>query len=259
MEEINYNEKDLLVEVEKLKNIIEINKTEEKNNIKKIKKNFNEIIAITGNYGSGKSLTTALLGKASKQFKTIIIDFDVLNNSINTLFRVPKYNKKPIELKDYIKKVNSKLHILCGIDIFFNEKNKISYEKIYNIFQELKQQYELILIDTSSETNLKYIKTILTNSDKILFLLEPNMIEIKKAKNLLDIYIKDWKLPIYKFKMILNKVNINSIDEAIVADLFDKIKIIGKINLSNRYTLLANNINLNGVGLSRYIRILNKI
>lgn len=245
------NNDNLALEIEKLKQIIEEKKyykvdKKEKYKSRKIKKESeNKVIAMAGNYGSGKSLITAELGKAGEQLKyhTIIVDFDIINNSINMLFKIPKYNLEQNRITDFkqcIHKVSEYLDIFCGVDLLFNETNKISYEKVKNLFEDLKNKYDLILVDTSSETALKYVKTILLNSDKILFLIEPNLLDIKKSERLLEVYIEDWEIPINKFNIVLNKANSASIDDGILVNIFEKIKVIAKINFSTVYTVFAN-------------------
>ena len=223
-----------------------------------------KVIGITGYFGCGKTLFTAMLAKSAGKMnlKTIIVDFDILNNSINNLFNISKYNRNinfSSILEQHIVKINNNINIFTGIDELFNEKNKINFEKIKELLEKLKEKYDLILFDTSSETNLKYVKTLLVNIEKIIFLVEPNLIEIKKSKELLEVYINDWEIPQYKFNLVLNKVNINSIDDEIISNLFDKIKIIGKINLSKKYTVLANNANSNIIDIKEYKNILRKI
>ncbi len=223
-----------------------------------------KVIGITGYFGCGKTLFTAMLAKSAGKMnlKTIIVDFDILNNSINNLFNISKYNRNinfSSVLEQHIVKMNNNINIFTGIDELFNEKNKINFEKIKELLEKLKEKYDLILFDTSSETNLKYVKTLLVNIEKIIFLVEPNLIEIKKSKELLEVYINDWEIPQYKFNLVLNKVNINSIDDEIISNLFDKIKIIGKINLSKKYTVLANNANSNIIDIKEYKNILRKI
>ena len=223
-----------------------------------------KVIGITGYFGCGKTLFTAMLAKSAGKMnlKTIIVDFDILNNSINNLFNISKYNRNinfSSILEQHIVKINNNINIFTGIDELFNEKNKINFEKIKELLEKLKEKYDLILFDTSSETNLKYVKTLLVNIEKIIFLVEPNLIEIKKSKELLEVYINDWEIPQYKFNLVLNKVNINSIDDDIISNLFDKIKIIGKINLSKKYTVLANNANSNIIDIKEYKNILRKI
>ena len=117
----------------------------------------------------------------------------------------------------------------------------------------------MILFDTSSEINLKYVKTALVNVQKIIFLIEPNLIELKKSKELLEVYLEDWEIPKYKFNIVLNKVNVNSIDTEIINNIFSQIKIIGKINLSRNYTALANNTNFKFMNLKDYEKIIRKI
>lgn len=223
-----------------------------------------KVIGITGYFGCGKTLFTAMLAKSAGKMnlKTIIVDFDILNNSINNLFNISKYNRNinfSSILEQHIVKINNNINIFTGIDELFNEKNKINFEKIKELLEKLKEKYDLILFDTSSETNLKYVKTLLVNIEKIIFLVEPNLIEIKKSKELLEVYINDWEIPQYKFNLVLNKVNINSIDDEIISNLFDKIKIIEKINLSKKYTVLANNANSNIIDIKEYKNILRKI
>lgn len=264
------NEVNLNLEIEKLKEIIK-EKTDDNNSkklfFKKIQKDNNfkisKSIAITGYYGSGKSLFTALLAKTADKLnlKTLIINFDILNNSINNLFNVSKYKKTKIydSLEQYIIKINNNISIFTGIDDLFNEDNKISFEKIKELIDKFKEKYNLILFDTSSEINMKYVKTALVNVQKIIFLVEPNLIELKKSRDLLEVYLEDWEIPKYKFSIVLNKVNINSVDSEIINNIFNQFKIIGKINLSRSYTAFANNTNLSTINFREYEKILKKI
>lgn len=232
---------------------------EKKNNFTKSSK----VVAIAGNYGSGKSIITSLLGKSAKKMgiKTIILDFDIINSSINTIFRINKYksgNGKE-NLECFITHISSNLDVFCGIDALFTEKNKINFEKVEQLISDLKETYDFILIDTSSETALKYMKVVFGNVDKIIFLLEPNLLEIKKSENLLEIYIEDWDVSSRKIEILLNKVNLNSVDQDIIQEIFDKFKIIGKINYSVKFTEFANNIRESDLGLNKYIKILEKM
>ena len=256
------NNLDLNIEVEKLKNIIDIQKINNKKDYNKF--GNSKVIALSGCYGSGKSLTTSLLGEAAKKIKlkTIIIDFDIINNSINTIFKIKRYNyyeENDKKIENFITHISNNLDIFCGIDLLFNEKNKINYEKVEELISELKDIYDLILIDTSSETVLKFIKIVLANVDKIIFLVEPNLLEIKKAENLLEIYIEDWEVYPNKIEILFNKVNNNSIDEEILKEIFGKFKIIGKIGASNKFTNIANNIKEENLLLNKYMKILTKL
>ena len=255
LKEPDYDEFNM--EDDKLNNIIN------GRNDKKTYKNC-KVVAISGNYGSGKSILTSLFGQAGRKskLKTIIVDFDIINNSINTIFRVKKYNsysEKSLSIENYITHISNNLDILCGIDSLFSEKNRISYEKVENLISELKDNYDLILIDTSSETAMKFVKIVLANVDKIIFLVEPNLLQIKKAESLLEIYIEDWEVYPKKIEILFNKVDGNSIDESILKELFGKFKIIGKIHQSNKFTEIANDIRSEKFKLNKYMKILEKI
>lgn len=247
---------DISFEIEELKKIV-------KKDQKKIFSKDCKVVAVAGNYSSGKSLITSLLGKSANRIgrKTVIIDFDIINSSINTIFRIKKYkvyeNKGDVEC--FITHISSNLDVFCGIDALFTEENKISFEKVENLISDLKDIYDLILIDTSSETTLKFMKVVLANVDKIVFLLEPNLLEIKKAEGLLEVYVEDWEISPKKIEILLNKVNINSVDQDILKEIFGSFKIIGKINFSVKFTELANNIKESDLGLNKYIKLLEKI
>lgn len=265
---INSNE-DIREEIKILKEMISKennNKLEKKQKIKeKInKKNNNQningkIISISGLYGSGKSIISAILGVyfKNKKIKTLIIDFDIFNNSISTIFgvkKVPKnINKENIVFESLIIKRNKYLDLVCGIEFFFNNDNKIDDYKLKELFNKIKNKYDLIIIDTSSETYFKYSKLILNNSDKIIFLMGSNAVEIKKAKDLLKIYIEDWLIQKQKINILFNKININFVKNIIIKNIFNEIKIIGKIKFNNNYNLLINK-NMNEIFFSKNIK-----
>ena len=124
--------------------------------------------------------------------------------------------------------------------MLFDSKYKISSEKIKFILEELKKYYDVIIIDTSSECFFEYTKNILHNSDTILFLLEANLLEIKKANNLLKIYNDEWNLEKEKINIIINKYNENAVDDKIIKNIFSNYKILGKIKFNKKYNILIN-------------------
>ena len=222
---------------------------------KKIKKENTKVISIAGTGGIGKSIITLNLANILKENnqKILIIDFDILNKSLHTILGVNEYSKKiknklqknnlinnKINIKELIIKINKKIDLIPGINLIFDSKYKISSEKIKFIIEELKEYYDLIIIDTSSECFFDYTKNILKESDIILFLLEANLVEIKKAKNLLKIYNKNWKINEEKIKLIINKYNEESVDEKIIKNIFSEYKILGKIKFNKKYNNLIN-------------------
>ena len=176
-----------------------------------------------------------------------------MNNSLHTILGVNQYSQKiknklqkndliqnKINIKELIIKINKKVDLISGINLLFDSKYKISSEKIEFILEELKQYYDVIIIDTSSECFFDYTKNILNNSDNILFLLEANLVEIKKANNLLKIYTEEWNLKKEKINIIINKYNENAVDDKIIKNIFSEYKILGKIKFNKKYNILIN-------------------
>lgn len=232
----------------KIKNII-LSKINLKNKKEK-KNNKNKIISIVGTNGVGKSIFSSLLAKRIKNKKILLIDFDVFNQSINSIFNVKRkntkrekrqINKTKNNINNLIIKVNKNIDLICATNILFDEKYKIEKNKIKNFLEELSSKYDLIIIDTTSECFFDYTKEILEKSDLIIFLTQANLIELKKSKNLLDIYINKWKINKQKFNIIFNKDNINAIDDKILKTIFSDFKIIGKIKTNKNFDLIINN------------------
>ncbi len=216
--------------------------------IKKIKnktetKKDNRIISIVGTNGIGKSIFCSLLAKIINNKKILLIDFDIFNQSINSIFNVKRTenNKTNINIDSLIIKINKNINLLCATDVLFDGKNRIEKNKIKNLLEGLIVKYDLIIIDTTSECFFDYTKEILENSSLIIFMSEANLIELKKSKNLLDIYINKWKIKKEKINILFNKVNSNSIDSKILKTLYSDFNILGKIKLSNNFNLIINN------------------
>ncbi len=187
-----------------------------------------------------------------------MIDFDILNNSISTLFENKKLIKNEF-LNNSINKINKNLDVLCKVENIINVNDNMEIYKIQEILNMLKRDYDFIVIDTSSRIDLKYVKLILTNGDKIIFLVEPNILELKKTNNLLEVYINDFNIDVDKIKIVFNKVNKYQIAESILEEFFSEFEIIGKIEYEEKYNLFINRKLNNFVNSSGYEKIYKKI
>ena len=237
------NIKNKKINYKKIKKKIKIikNKILKKYKIKSKKEESNKIISVSGSNGIGKSTFCAIIAKLIKNKKILIIDFDIFNQCINTFFNKKKTeNKKEENIYKLIIKENKNIDLLCATDLLFNKKFQIEKNKIKNILNYLKNIYELIIIDTTSICFFDYTKEILENSNKIIFLVEPNLTEMKKSRNLLDIYLNNWKIKKEKFNIVFNKTNINSTSKKILALLFEDFNILGEIKLNTKYDQIIN-------------------
>lgn len=239
---------------EKMKNrkLLAIENTEEKEMSSKMKQS--QVVCISGTSGVGKSIFSVNLAKVfmESQSKILIIDFDVLNNSLHTILGIKKYPEKiankiknnnllePLQVEELIIKINNKIDLIAGISLLFDGKYQISKVRIKSILSKLKEKYTTIIIDTSSECFLDYTKEIMKNSNINIFMVEPNLLEIKKAKKLLNIYINEWGILQSDFQILFNKYNENSIDSSILKNVFSGFIILGKLSNNSEYNLLIN-------------------
>ena len=248
-------ENNLKKETEKQNKIIEKIKTNinKKINSKINKKNNlkieNKIITIIGTPCSGKSIFSILLAEQLKiKNRILLLDFNLEQNDLSTILGKKKYSKniikkmknnniEQINLKDFIIKINEKIDLISGLDVFFTEK--IEKYKLKNMLMELKNKYEIIIIDTPSEYKKEELKILLKNSEEIIFLLEANLIQIKKTKIILDYYEKNWKIKKEKIKLIFNKNNKNSIPIFLLKKIFNK-NYLGKINYDEKINYVIN-------------------
>lgn len=189
-----------------------------------------------GYLGVGKSIFTINLAISIKNKKILIIDLDIFNNCIHTILGIKLINKNKSNLKKYIIKYNKNIDLISISQIL--EKNDI--EKIKEFLNNLPREYDYIFIDTSLECFENQNKKLMKKSYLNIFLIEPNLTDIKKAQRILEIYNKEWKIKKEFINIIFNKYNINSIKEKILKRLFEEYKIIGKINYDLDYNLLIN-------------------
>ena len=216
-------------------------------NIKKILNiifSKNNIIAIMGNEGSGKTITTLILSEIlSKNNKVLIIEDNIKNNSIIKLYKKDEKNK--------IIKIKNNLYVFNIKKILIN-KRKIKINIIKEI-NEIKNNYDYIFIDTQNITSLKIYKEIINN---IIYILNSNILEFNKIKNI--IYKKN------NIKIILNNYNENSISEEVIKNIFNnKIIILEKLKNNKNYNKIINN-NMNIYYLdkdtkNKYLKIIEKI
>lgn len=236
----------------------QINKIKINNETKKNLKSNNKMICVLGSSGVGKSIFSVCFSNylKSKKNKILIIDFDILNNSIHTIFGINKYSKKVkekvkekdlnnynINIEDLIISVNKNVDLLTGIDILFNSDEDINQTQLLEMINEIKKQYDYIIVDTSSECFFKYNRILIEHADKNIFLLEANLLEITKGKRLLDMYKNKWKINSNKIKIIINKYNKNSIDFNLIKNIFGEYEMLGKIKMENFYNSIINKNN----------------
>ena len=203
----------------------------------------NKIIAVIGNEGSGKTVTTAILGEyLSKNKKVLIVEDNIKNNSLLNIY------KKNIKKEELIIQIKNNLFIFSIKNLVENHKK--NQTKIINEIKKIKDTFNYILIDTQNIGSLKLYNEIINEN---LLILNPNILEINKIKNL--------NLSNKNIKIILNYYNENAISEEIIKNLFkNNATILEKLEYSKSYNLMINhNFNINYLDAKIKRKIINII
>lgn len=198
-----------------------------------------------GSNSAGKAIFSTCLAKeiSKRKNRTLLIDFDILNNHIYHLLDVDKTKIITPNINEKIIKKDKYLDILIGSSIIFNNNEKISIEELEKTLENLNKIYKYIIINSSLESFFEFTQKIFKKSNNIFFLVEKTIIDIKKSQNLLKIYLKNWQINSEKFEIILNEttkkiLNIKGINKKIY-----QIKIIENIKYNEKKELLLNEKN----------------
>lgn len=244
------------------------------NNFFKANTKEGEIITILGPNGIGKSIFSITYASNLKDKEILIIDFDIINNSLHNLLGVKEYPNKvfnkiknnkinennfdQINISDFIIKTKFNVDLISGINLIFNSSKQSNVNRIKKVIKNIKRNYDLIIIDTSSECLLDYTKELIKISDQSIFISGANTLEIKKSQKLLEIYNKEWNIPKEKINIIFNKCTSKSIDDDVLKELFRKYQILGKIKLNDYYDLAINKNNIKEKQITKDIEEIKK-
>lgn len=202
----------------------------------------------------GKTTFISILSKLIPKKKILIIDFDLINNNLHSVFGVKQISKEMKEkIKDHeflnefrlkesnIKKlkvrIDRNIDLISKTKIIFDKKYIVKEERIRIMLEELTKNYDLILIDTSSDTKYRELVKILTAlSNKVICLIEGNIISIRKTMNLL----KEVEEQRSKIKLVYNKKSKYTLSTSILKIIFLKFKLIGTLEYEIEYNKIIN-------------------
>ena len=213
-----------------------------------------KIITVLGETKVGKSMTIINFSYylENKNNKILIIELNNENSNLYTIFGCKKNNKIIINKQIKIKKHYNKLKgtfkqkyinkkIIKNMIIKINKNIELlSYNKLlnFNIIKKIANNYNYILIENYSKKNKTINKKIITNSDKNILLIKPNLLGIKNSKKIIE---ENNLNNVNNLKIIINNYNKNSINEEIIKKIFHEKEIIGKIKYRIEYESLINN------------------
>lgn len=205
-----------------------------------MKKKLERIITVTsGKGGVGKTIfllnMAGIYSKLDK--KVLIVDADLLSGTISvnldikpvkTIFNITddKFANNYSSYKDYLTTYLPNIDILASCNDPRNAiKTKI--DDVISFIEEAKIDYDIVLIDTTYGLSKENIK-LLDISDKVLYLLTNDLMDIKSSKSYIEVVKKSLG---DKLKIILN----NSRD--INLNYFSTYEIRKAINQNIDYTL----------------------
>lgn len=187
-------------EIRNLKRIIEEkNKEKEKSILNKLIKIEKEkeyqkqgkVISIAGFGSFFKTRFIIDLINGIKNKQVILINMDILDYE--------KEDNLKTALKDNIK-------IERASKILFHNNKMITKDELAKKINQYKKQYDYIIVNNSAECFFELNKSILNEADKILFVIEKNIKDIKISNNLLKIYENNWKVDTTKIDIVLNNI-----------------------------------------------------
>lgn len=201
--------------------------------------------AIYGTSGSGKSLVSSIISKCISHdlnLSIALLDMDIQNPSIDIFNNInncgdgltqiidemdKKQNINNIMDKYMIKdKDNKNLWYMTNNASIFDIQNKFSNKYYEKIYASITEKFDFSVIDLPSSPFLDVVSYTLSECDNIFFVLNPNYVSIRQAIKYLDLLTKLWNIPKYKIKLIVNKIQKNSLEELQIENLLEGYEIV---------------------------------
>ena len=251
-------------------------KKEKKKRYKNRKDNdimLNKIITFSGNQKSGKTTLALVTSQylSDMNYKVLLIDFDLKKKDLSFILRsnlkanvknnelnfyklknkVNLNNKKTDKLKNdqienyKIKKLNNNFYFLSNLNKILKKndenKNRVLIKKIKNILITIREKFDYIVLDISSENYGCFNKEIIEISDKNFILMESNLLGIKELEDLLKLYLNAWNINKNSLHIVANKANMFSLNLTLIHKIFPIKNRIIKILENKKYTIFINN------------------
>lgn len=114
-----------------------------------------------------------------------------------------------------------------------NQKNR--YNKI--ILEQFLEEYDYIIIDSN---NINEEEIDIKKIDKIILLVEANLLGIDETREILEEIIHKQKYQKDNTKIVFNKHTKTSINKKTLRNLFEDFEILGQVQYDNYYNFITN-------------------
>lgn len=138
------------------------------------------------------------------------------------------------------------------IDLISENNKMVNEVDIIKKIKKEKENYDIILVDIENEVK-NYFFTLIEEIDKIIFLTEANVLQIKKSKIYLEKIVRNYKIEKEKINIVCNKVKEETLCVNILKNVLKEYNILGKINDVRNSNLLINH-NMKNIFLEREIK-----
>lgn len=178
-----------------------------------------------------------------KNKKILILEINLENQDILFLTK-NKIIKEESNIE--INKINKQ------IDLFSKNNQIINDIEIIKTIKIWKENYDIILIDIEEKFE-NYFLMLLEEINKIIVLIEPNILQIRKSKKYLEEIVENYKIEQEKINIVFNKTNKETLSLNILKNTLKEYNFLGKINDIKNCNLLINH-NMNQKFLNKKIK-----
>lgn len=208
-----------------------------------------KMIAIYGTSGSGKTYVSSIISKniaKDLNLSLVLLDMDIQNPAIDIFNNLPINNNglnqivTDVDKKEKINKFvdkytikdknNKKLWYMTSNTTLFDCQNKLNNKYYDEIYKNICDKFDYTIIDLPSSPFLDVVPYTLKKADIIYFVVNPNYISIRQAIKYLDLLNKLWDIPKSNIKIVINKIQKNSLDIFQVKSLLSGYDIVCELN-----------------------------
>lgn len=208
-----------------------------------------KMIAVYGTSGSGKTYVSSLISKnISKDLNLslVLLDMDIQNPAIDIFNNLPINNNglnqivEDMDRQEKINKLmdkytikdrdNKKLWYMTSNTTLFDCQNKLNNKYYDEIYRNVCNKFDYTVIDLPSSPFLDVVHYTLKKVDVIYFVVNPNYVSIRQAIKYLELLNKLWDIPKSNIKIIINKIQRNSLDTLQIKSLLSGYDIICEID-----------------------------
>ncbi len=183
-------------------------------------------IAILGSNGSGKSFISSFVANTIAKYttnKVILVSLDFKTPSIDIMNNVKGVNS----ICEYLNQEGCNKDNIYKYIINDNKYNNLSYvnikikpdcynlEDVYfdNMIKDLNEKFDYIILDIPDITLCNSLCKLVKLSDEILFVINPNYINLRQSKEYLKFMYKSINLSEKNINLVINKEDIYSLDK----------------------------------------------